>query len=78
MIRDEIVGRNVLEGRWTFQIVEEFDAVYYSAVQDADRTVRDELLDGKRHVYEAELKERRRTDGVRYHESRPVEERLAG
>lgn len=27
-VRVELVGRNVLEGRWTFQIVEEFDDTY--------------------------------------------------
>src|SRR5690554_2732771 len=25
LLRHEVVGRNVLDGRWTFQIVEEFD-----------------------------------------------------
>ena len=28
----EIVGRNVLEGRWTFQVVDEFDESYYDEV----------------------------------------------
>ena len=32
LVRTEVVGRNVLEGRWTFQIVEEFDDGYYDAV----------------------------------------------
>ena len=57
----EVVGRNVLEGRWTYQIVEEFDDGYYDAVRQAEQRVLDELLDGKRHVFEAEMKERRRT-----------------
>ena len=70
-LRADIVGRNTLEGRWTFQIVEEFDDGYYAAVREAERHVREELLDGRRHVYEAELKERRRTHGRRDHESRP-------
>ena len=26
----ELVGRNVLDGRWTFQVVEEFDDGYWS------------------------------------------------
>jgi hypothetical protein len=26
----EIVGRNVIEGRWTFQIVEDYDDGYYA------------------------------------------------
>jgi hypothetical protein len=71
---EDIVGRNVLAGRWTFQVVEEFDDHYYEAVKDADRRARDELLGGRRHVYEAELKEQRRTSGRRHHESRPTDE----
>ena len=70
-VRAEIVGRNVLDGRWTYQIVEEFDDCYYEACKAADRLVRDQLLDGRRHVYEAELKEQRRTPGLPMHESEP-------
>ncbi|WP_308798355.1 hypothetical protein [Agromyces silvae] len=69
----EIVGRNVLEGRWTFQIVEEYDDGYYSALKDADRAARDELVGGRRHLFEAEMKERERTRGLRHHEARPAD-----
>jgi hypothetical protein len=71
MLRDEVVGRNVLDGRWTFQIVEEFDDTYYGPVCAAERQVRDELLAGRRHVFEAELKEQRRSAGRPSHEARP-------
>ena len=71
--REEIVGRNVLHGRWTFQIVEDFDDGYWGAFRDFDRTVRDQLLGGRKHVYEAEMKEERRTPGRPRHESRPDE-----
>jgi hypothetical protein len=67
----EVVGRNVLDGRWTFQIVEEFEDVYYDPVRAVERELRDELVGGRRHVFEAELKERRRTTGEPAHESRP-------
>jgi hypothetical protein len=56
----ELVGRNVLEGRWTFQVVEEFDEGYYDVFKDFERRVRETLVDGRRHVYEAELKAKRR------------------
>ena len=72
-IRTQIVGRNVLEGRWTFQMVEEFDDGYWQVLRDTDRAVREELLAGKRHLFEAEMKERRRTHGQPRHESRPSE-----
>ena len=66
-----LVGRNVLPGRWTFQITEEFDDGYYAAFAEADRRARDELMGGRRHVHEAAMKRDRRTpDG---HESTPDE-----
>ncbi|NYD67735.1 hypothetical protein [Agromyces atrinae] len=72
-IETEIVGRNVIEGRWTFQIVEEYDAGYYAAAKSAEQAARDELVDGKRHLFEAEMKEDRRTHGARHHEAVPPE-----
>ena len=71
MVREDLVGRNVLEGRWSFQVLEEFNRLYYAAVVDGERRVREELLDGKRHVLEAELKEKRRSKDRRGHEARP-------
>ena len=70
-LEDELVGRNVLYGRWTFQIVEDFDDNYWSVFRDHDRRVREELQQGARHVFEAEMKERRRTHGKAGHERRP-------
>jgi hypothetical protein len=70
-LRDELVGRNVIEGRWTFQLVEDFDDGYWSEARDHERRIRDDLVAGRRHVYESEMKEDRRTKGRRHHESRP-------
>lgn len=70
-IAGELVGRNVLEGRWTFQIVEEYDDTYYSVFKELDRVARDDLAEGRRHLYEAEMKERRRTHGLPGHEATP-------
>jgi hypothetical protein len=67
----EIVGRNVLEGRWTFQVVEEYDDGYYAALKAAEQGARDELVGGRKHLFEAEMKERERTQGLRHHEARP-------
>jgi hypothetical protein len=67
----ELVGRNVLHGRWTFQIVEEFDDGYWSEFRDHERRVRDALQGGARHVFEATMKEERRTHGRIGHEARP-------
>ena len=70
-LEEELVGHNVLHGRWTFQVVEEFDDTYWSLFRDHERRVREELQQGFRHVFEAEMKERRRTKGRPGHESRP-------
>ena len=71
-IRREVVGRNVIEGRWTFQVVEEFDDIYWSGVREVEEAVRRDLTDGRRHAFEAQLKEQRRTAGRRFHEADPV------
>lgn len=70
-LRREVVGRNVLDGRWTFQIVEEFDDLYYDDVRGVVRSLEADLLGGRRHVFESEMKERRRTRGLPGHEPRP-------
>ena len=67
----ELLGRNVIAGRWTFQIVEDFDDGYYALFRELDRLARDELVEGRRHLYEAEMKERRRSRGMPGHEARP-------
>jgi hypothetical protein len=70
-LETDMVGRNVLFGRWTFQVVEEFDDVYWSVFREHERAVRDELQHGARHVFEAEMKEQRRTKGRPGHEAAP-------
>ncbi|GII81502.1 hypothetical protein Sru01_64840 [Sphaerisporangium rufum] len=70
-LETELVGRNVIEGRWTYQLVEEYDDGYYATFQDLERQIREELAGGRRHLYEAELKQRRRTPGRPGHETAP-------
>ncbi|MBC7631394.1 hypothetical protein [Aeromicrobium sp.] len=70
-IATDLVGRNVIEGRWTFQIVEDYDQGYYEAFKGHERSARDELGAGRRHLFEAEMKEDRRTHGRRHHEATP-------
>ena len=70
-IRTDLLGRNVVPGHWTFQLVEAFDATYWEVFREHERAVRDALVAGRRHVYESEMKERRRTHGRPGHESRP-------
>ncbi len=69
-LETELMGRNVLDGRWTFQIVEEFDDVYYEFFRGIERESR-ALTGGVRHAYEARLKEQRRTRGEPAHTADP-------
>jgi hypothetical protein len=68
---ETVVGRNVLDGRWTFQVVEEFDDLYYAAARDIVRRLEADHLDGERHVHERLMKMRRRTPGEPGHEMDP-------
>jgi hypothetical protein len=44
----DLVGRNVIADRWTFQIVEDYDANYWSTFRAFDERARNELADGDR------------------------------
>ena len=70
-LETELVGRNILDGRWSYQVVEEYDDGYYAAFKQLERTARDDLAEGQRHVFEATMKEERRTHGARHHEAHP-------
>lgn len=70
-IRHDLVGRNVIEGRWTFQVVEEYDATYWEIFRSLVGDVETDLVAGKGHVYESEMKQQRRTAGAPRQRSRP-------
>lgn len=72
-MREDLLGKNVISHRWTFQIIEDYDDGYWGPFRDWERRVREELLEGRRHVYEARLKEERRTHGRPGHEARPAD-----
>ena len=67
----ELVGRNILQGRWSFQVVEEYDDGYYATFKELEQLARDELVEGRRHLFEAEMKEDRRSAGDAGHEAVP-------
>lgn len=58
---DVLVGRDVLPGQWTFEVVEAYDEQYWSVFRAMEQRVRERLgRDGRavaRHVFEAELKQ---------------------
>jgi hypothetical protein len=71
LVRTDVVGRNILDGRWTFQVVDEFDDRYYQPVRTVVKDLEGELIEGSRHVFEAEMKDDRRSAGRAEHERRP-------
>ena len=68
----DLVGRNVIADRWTFQIVEDYDANYWTTFRAFDERARTELSDGDRHVFEARMKQRERTAGHPRHQAGPA------
>ncbi|MFC8093600.1 hypothetical protein [Streptomyces sp. NPDC057301] len=70
-VQSEILGRNVIPGHWTFQIVEAYDVTYHRPFTLLEREAVDQLAQGRSHLYEAEMKEARRTVGHPHHAARP-------
>lgn len=67
----ELIGGNVITGRWTFQIVEEYDDGYYATFKGLEAQARESLVGGTRHLFEAEMKEDRHTHGRPGHQAAP-------
>jgi hypothetical protein len=55
-IDEVLVGRDVVPGMWTFQLVENYDEHYWTVFRAVEQLARERLADGSRHVYEAEMK----------------------
>ncbi|HVU93117.1 MAG TPA: hypothetical protein VHC23_12830 [Jatrophihabitans sp.] len=51
-----LIGRDVLPGLWTFQIVEGYDENYYRVFKDVEESARRRLGDVPKHLFEAEMK----------------------
>ncbi|CAN5252611.1 hypothetical protein BH09ACT12_BH09ACT12_07060 [soil metagenome] len=74
-LQRDVLGRNPLPGMWSFQMVEAYDDGYYAAAKGLEQEALDELVMGRRHRFEAEMKELRRTHGQRGHEATPEDAR---
>ena len=66
----ELLGRNVLPGRWTFQVVEAYDDDYYRLFRELDEEGT-KIAKAHRHLFEAGMKRERRTPGEPGHEATP-------
>ena len=65
-----LVGRNVLPDRWTYQVVEEYDDLYWSVFREYENRARQSLARGRRHLYEARMKDDEQA-GKTYDQNRP-------
>lgn len=54
-ITEVLVGRDVIAGQWTYQLVEDYEDNYASVFREVERRVRNEVMGGTRHVFEAEM-----------------------
>lgn len=54
---DEVlVGRDAIDGKWTFQLVDAYDEQYWTVFRAMDAWARARVGDAPRHVFEAEMK----------------------
>lgn len=53
-----LVGRDVIDGKWTFQLVEAYDAGYLTVFRAAEARARQACGNAAPHIYEAEMKVR--------------------
>ncbi|MGW6538156.1 hypothetical protein ACWGBV_17705 [Streptomyces sp. NPDC055051] len=72
-VERELVGRNVIPGHWTFQIIEAYNATYYRPFAAMEQDIVDELADGRDHLLEALFKTDRRTHDHPDHTATPPE-----
>lgn len=57
-IDDVLVGRDIIDGRWSFQLVEAYDAQYWQVMRDVCRDVQQRAGVFEQHLFEAEMKHR--------------------
>jgi hypothetical protein len=57
-VQATLVGRDSVDGRWSFQVVEAYDDGYWEVFRAVEQHARTELGVPARHVHEAEMKNR--------------------
>jgi hypothetical protein len=57
-IAQSLVGRDVVPGVWSFELVEAYDANYWSVFRHVEAQARERLGPTPPHVFEAEMKYR--------------------
>ncbi|MEU2655094.1 hypothetical protein ABZ615_07195 [Streptomyces sp. NPDC007325] len=62
-VETELLGRNVIPGSWTYQIVDAYNETYYEPFRAVERAAVSALAGGREHRFEARLQRDRRTPG---------------
>ncbi|MGW7582745.1 hypothetical protein ACWGKU_28830 [Kitasatospora sp. NPDC054768] len=55
LVERELLGRDVIPGMWTYQLIEAYDQTYYQVFTAVEEQVRQDLAAGRRHLAEAEM-----------------------
>lgn len=53
-----LVGRDTIDGRWSFQLIEEYDRDYWQVFRAVEQHAREKVGVDQPHVYEAQMKHR--------------------
>jgi hypothetical protein len=56
VVAEVMIGRDVIAGMWSFQLIERYDAEYWSAFRDVERAARAAAGNAEPHTFEAEMK----------------------
>lgn len=57
-----LVGRDIVPGMWSFQLVETYDEQYWTVFRAVESHAREQLATGTRHIFEAEMKQAEQHD----------------
>ncbi|GGM00484.1 hypothetical protein [Nakamurella endophytica] len=63
-VDEVLVGRSVVDGRWTYQLVEAYDDQYWSVFRAVADEVRARLMGGRPHVHESDMKVAEQREGT--------------
>ncbi|MFD5565877.1 hypothetical protein [Kitasatospora griseola] len=55
LVERQLLGRDVVPGMWTYQLVEAYDETYYRVFAAVEEQVRRDLAAGRQHLAEAEM-----------------------
>ncbi|MFD8781316.1 hypothetical protein [Kitasatospora sp. NPDC059599] len=55
LVERELLGRDVVPGMWTYQLIEAYNETYYRTFTAVEQQVRQDLAAGRRHLAEAEM-----------------------